>query len=298
MKLNLCWWNLGVSPPVLGKKKESSEAIDLAKKYILKFAKDKNIDFFAFCEVSTDDQEHFIEIAQELEMDYIDLYEKDGRMVLDFAVMYENSKLEHIPSLNKNLNIINPDGEKIRVGLRVVFKDLKTGEIITLFLSHWASRLMGNEQQRERAASSIRGRVDSILEEYGTDSQIICMGDYNDQPYSKSIHENLFATRDYHIIKNKRALLFNPFWSFLSDGRTNNIGTYHYKKGKNSNRWYVFDQMLFSSSFLFGGDDKLKLNYDSLGVHKILNEDNTIADSDFLDNFDHSPIFCEVSHEH
>lgn len=298
MKLNLCWWNLGISPPVIGKKKEKTEAIALAKKYIFQFAKDKSIDFFAFCEISTDERDHFEEIAQKLEMEYLDLYEKDGRMILDFAVIYESSKLEHIPSLNKNLNIATPDGGKVRVGFRVVFRDIKTGEIITFILSHWPSNLMDNAQKRERAASSIRTRIEKIYNVYGTDSQIICMGDYNDQPYSKAIHDDLYATRDYHTIYKKRSLLFNPFWVFLSDGKTNNIGTYHYKKSQGSNRWYVFDQMIFSSSFLFGGQNKLKLNYDSLDLYKTLNEDNTVADSEFLENFDHSPIFCEVSHEY
>ncbi|EIW9339805.1 TPA: endonuclease/exonuclease/phosphatase family protein, partial [Klebsiella pneumoniae] len=33
MELNLCWWNIGISPPVKGVKKDKAEAIRLAKHY-------------------------------------------------------------------------------------------------------------------------------------------------------------------------------------------------------------------------------------------------------------------------
>lgn len=36
MELNLCWWNIGISPPVKGVKKDKAEAIRLAKHYIKK----------------------------------------------------------------------------------------------------------------------------------------------------------------------------------------------------------------------------------------------------------------------
>ncbi|UCQ19561.1 endonuclease/exonuclease/phosphatase family protein (plasmid) [Edwardsiella tarda] len=296
MTINLCWWNLGISPPISKQKQNKDKTISLAKSYILKFAEDHVIDFFAFCEISSDESHHLEEVARMLEMEYLDLYGKDGRMIFDFAIMYESSKLEHIPKYNKNLSITNPDGTKIRVGVRVSFKDLKTNKLVTFILSHWPSNLMDNREKREYAAISVREIINKIFEQYTSNAQIICMGDYNDHPYSKPIHDRLFSTKDFHQVRKKPKLLFNPFWSLLSDGGTNNIGTYHYKNTSGSDRWFVFDQMIFSSSFICDEEDLLKLNFGKSSTYRIFNSDNTVADSIFLENFDHSPIFCEVYH--
>ena len=46
MELNLCWWNIGISPPVKSEKKDKTEAINLAKHYIKKISQEKSVDFF------------------------------------------------------------------------------------------------------------------------------------------------------------------------------------------------------------------------------------------------------------
>ncbi|WP_445923688.1 endonuclease/exonuclease/phosphatase family protein, partial [Klebsiella pneumoniae] len=167
---------------------------------------------------------------------------------------------------------IQPDDRTLRIAVRVVFKDAVTGNLITFFLSHWPSIRSADEKIREDAAESLRNNVNKILDDHGIESQIICMGDYNTNPYSVAI-------------KNKRKLLFNPFWYLLSDKKTNNLGTYHYKSGA-SNRWFVFDQMLFSSSFIYGGKDCLKLDMNSLDFHRILSDDNQCLDQRFFNTFD------------
>lgn len=294
MEINICWWNIGVSPPIKINKKKKSKAIALAKQYILQFSQDKRVDFFGVCEISEDEAIDFKELADELHMKYLDLSGKVGRVIIDISILYEASKLKYIS--HKYITKIQPDDKTLRVGVRVVFEDIATKRLITFFLSHWPSRVSAEEKTREDVAEHLRCCITKIFEDQGPESQIICMGDYNTQPYSIAINEKLFATRDYHQIKKKRNLLFNPCWHLLSDNRTNNIGTYHFKAGT-ANRWFVFDQILFSSSFLVGKADCFTLDIDSLDFHRILGDDNICLDRNFYNTFDHYPIFCRIYHD-
>ncbi|MEB6390938.1 endonuclease/exonuclease/phosphatase family protein [Kluyvera ascorbata] len=295
MILNLAWWNIGISPPIKTRKKDKTLAIKIAKNYIKKISLQRDIDFFAICEISEEEAVSFKEISDKLQMSYLDLSDKVGRIIIDMAIMYEQSKLEYLH--HKNIIHAQPNGRSLRVGVRVVFKDVSNGEIITFFLSHWPSMLSATDAVRDDIAAALRYHIDGIFTKHGASSQIICMGDYNTQPYSTALHEKLFATRDYHIIKKKPLLLYNPFWGLLANGNMNNIGTYHYTSAKD-NRWYVLDQMIFSSSFLSEDKNKLKLQPASFDFHNIMSDDtNTVSDDVFFRTFDHYPIFCRLSHE-
>jgi len=295
MIINVAWWNVGISPPIKKEKACKEKAIKIAKHYIKKISIKRNIDFFAICEISENEASSFTEIAKKLKMDYLDLSDKVGRVIIDIAVMYEGSKLEYLH--HKSIVHPQPNGKNLRVGVRVAFKEYKNGEVITFFLSHWPSMISTADSVRDDIASTLRYHIEKIYNKYGEESQIICMGDYNAPPYSTAIHEKLFATRDYHIIKKRPRLLFNPSWSLLSNGKANNIGTYHYHSPKD-NRWFVLDQMMFSSSFLLSKENKLKLNPSSFDFHNIISDDkNEISDMLFFKTFDHYPIFCRLSYE-
>lgn len=294
MELNFCWWNIGISPPIKESGVGNLQAIELAKKYIENFNISKSLDVIALCEVSEKDSIDLSSLANALEMDYKNLSEKVGRVILDFSIMYEMTKLEFIS--HRHLVYTEVTNQQIRVGTRVVFKERERGKHLTLFLSHWPSKLRQNDSVRSKAAQRLRGFIDPILEKYGHDSQMICMGDYNTEPYTEPMVNQLYATRDYHIIKKKRSLLFNPTWFLLSDKKTNNLGTYLHKRDA-IQRWHVIDQVIFSSSFLYGGKDCLKIDLDTLDSHRILDDDNICSDEQFNDNFDHYPIFFKVSHD-
>ncbi|EPK0088801.1 TPA: endonuclease/exonuclease/phosphatase family protein, partial [Klebsiella pneumoniae] len=280
MLINLAWWNIGISPPIKKQKKDKDEAIKIAKNYIKKLSLQRDIDFFAICEISEDEAISFKEVSDKLNMTYLNLSDKVGRIIIDIAVMYEGSKLEYMH--HKTIIHPQPNGRNLRVGVRVAFKDTSNDEVITFFLSHWPSMLSATDSIRDDIATALRYNIDKIYQKYGDSAQIICMGDYNTQPYSTAIHEKLFATRDYHIIKKRPLLLYNPFWGLLANGGMNNIGTYHYTTPK-ENRWYVLDQMMFSSSFLSQNGNKLKLQPKSFDFHNIMSDDeNIIMDNIFF----------------
>lgn len=54
-KLNLGWWNIGISPPIRSNKAKKTDAITLAGNYITQFIQQRDLDFFALCEVSEDE---------------------------------------------------------------------------------------------------------------------------------------------------------------------------------------------------------------------------------------------------
>ena len=295
MLINLAWWNIGISQLIKKQKKDKDEEIKIEKNYIKKLSLQRDIDFFAICEISEDEAISFKEVSDKLNMTYLNLSDKVGRIIIDIAVMYEGSKLEYMH--HKTIIHPQPNGRNLRVGVRVAFKDTSNDEVITFFLSHWPSMLSATDSIRDDIATALRYNIDKIYQKYGDSAQIICMGDYNTQPYSTAIHEKLFATRDYHIIKKRPLLLYNPFWGLLANGGMNNIGTYHYTTPK-ENRWYVLDQMMFSSSFLSQNGNKLKLQPKSFDFHNIMSDDeNIIMDNIFFKTFDHYPIFCRLSHE-
>lgn len=293
LNLNLCWWNIGISPPIKKQKSNKKSAIELACGYIKTISSEKCLDLIALCEVSEDEAIDFSKVANELEMEYLDLSDTVGRIILDFSIMYESSKLEFISK--KNLVHHLPTGKNIRVGVRVVFKVFESGRYLTIFLSHWPSKRSSLDRHRSAAAQSMRVHIDKIIERYGVESQFICMGDYNTEPYSEPMTNQLYATRDYHLIQDKRSLIFNPSWFLFSDKRTNNIGTYRHQYDE-MNRWYVLDQMLFSSSFLYGNDDCLKLDMEALDFLRVWQDDGSCTDDLFAKNFDHYPIFSKVHH--
>ncbi|MCI4552050.1 endonuclease/exonuclease/phosphatase family protein, partial [Escherichia coli] len=67
MELNICWWNIGISPPIKKQKKDKSEAIRLASQYIKEIGLKKNIDLFAICEISEEEALDFSSLADELQ---------------------------------------------------------------------------------------------------------------------------------------------------------------------------------------------------------------------------------------
>jgi len=108
------------------------------------------------------------------------------------------------------------------------------GEYFELFVNHWPSRRGGqdeSEMHRIKAASVLRKEVDQILS-VNSKANIICMGDFNDFPSNKSVHDVLQAG-----VSNEHSLLFN----MMSDFESLKKGTHFYK-----GEWSPLDQFMVS----------------------------------------------------
>lgn len=298
-RINLAWWNIGISPPILKQTISKDTELKKAGEMLLELSICESIDFFVFCEVSIEQSDFLKSIADNLSMEFIDLTGRDGRLVMDMSLMYESSKLEYIS--HKYINDSDGTGYNRRVGVRVLFKECRGGEFITFFLSHWASNLSASDKDRVKFSTILRREIDSIFKKHGVNSNIILLGDYNSQPYSYEINEVLETTKDYLLIKNhikKRRLLFNPFWKCSSDNKYHSSGSFYFKNGE-YDRWYAFDQMMFSSSFIVDGENehRLKIDLSSFKYYSIFDCEMMTMDDDFTKHFDHTPIFGRIYYE-
>lgn len=102
---------------------------------------------------------------------------------------------------------------------------------IRILLNHWPSRTDGTKKtnaKRLRAAQRTKSIIDRIREE-DTDSHIIVMGDFNDDPLSDSLRE--FLSEGF----------FNPMLQFQKEKK----GSVKYK-----GKWIMFDQILLNEHLM------------------------------------------------
>ncbi len=111
------------------------------------------------------------------------------------------------------------------------------------FVNHWKSREGGgNETETKRIenASSLKHLTDSLLAR-NPKSNIVIIGDFNDNPTDKSISEVLGAAKP--LQKVSPAGLYNLMALRFQDGE----GTLYYKS------WDLFDQVIVSGNMLTDG---------------------------------------------
>ncbi len=136
---------------------------------------------------------------------------------------------------------------------------LPDGERVHFFINHWPSRyegLMETKSKRELAATRLKEAVREVQEKE-QDALIICMGDFNDQPWDDSLANILGAVNPRDSQSND---LVNLSWEW----KNKPVGTL-----KHQQKWDIFDQFIvsknimedcsaaiFSDSFLLEKDQK------------------------------------------
>lgn len=115
------------------------------------------------------------------------------------------------------------------------------GERIDVYVNHWPSRLGGERYSyplRAAAASVCRRHCDSILLAR-PGAKVFIMGDFNDDPTSRSITNVLGAKGEKSQVSPGQ--LYNPWYGLYRKGN----GTLAYQ-----DNWSLFDQILLSHSLL------------------------------------------------
>ena len=159
---------------------------------------------------------------------------------IDVALLYNKIAFELLSS--KTYPIFLKDDKGDRDYTRDILKVSGNlhGELIHILVNHWSSRREGakeSEPKRIIAAETLRGLIDTIKEKE-MDAKIIIMGDFNDDPNSKSVQE--------YLVKDD---FYNPMESLLD---VEKLGTTTYDK-----KWNLFDQIIFSKNFLEKKEGKL-----------------------------------------
>lgn len=173
------------------------------------------------------------------------------------------------------------------------------GEHVTVVVCHWPSRFNGSFY-RETAGEEVRVLKDSLLRD-DPNVKVFVMGDMNDDPTNKSMHEGLGAKED--IDEVKAGEMYNPWYNTLVKGHT---GTLKYQGS-----WNLFDQIVMTPNLLNqnGKKDFSTLKYIS---HQIFRRDylfqetgkykgntkRTTAGGVWLDGYsDHLPVVVYLAKE-
>jgi len=119
------------------------------------------------------------------------------------------------------------------------------GNPLILIGNHWHSRISGEletEPYRIIAAETLSYWLERIVEICGKDTPIIVMGDFNDEPFNKSISKYAQSTHSKPKVLNSYNIrLLNLMYPLLGNG----IGTFFY-----NNFPYMFDQFLVPKSMI------------------------------------------------
>jgi predicted extracellular nuclease len=164
-------------------------------------------------------------------------YDSPDERGIDVALLYKSKSFRLISSRIYSAAFLNIKSHTRDV---LLVKGVVQKDTFFVLVNHWPSRRSGKEKSEDkRIAVSImvREALDSILLKQ-PNAKIIVMGDFNDEPFDKSIAIELNAKPELSSLK--KGELFNPFHKLCSQGS----GSVNY-----SHNWDMFDQILLSKGF-------------------------------------------------
>jgi predicted extracellular nuclease len=217
---------------------------------------------------------------------------------IDVAFIYD-LKLFRKPYRSHIFNHVVLKRNATRDILQVNFKTRGSAPLdLVVIGNHWPSRLGGDlasEPYRMMAAETLSYWLERIPVKFGKEVPIVVMGDFNDEPFNRSITDYALALKDSSKVRSRRAtrpLLFNLMWEIQEDG----IGSHYY------DYWSLLDQIMVNRAML---DDTggLTLVAGSCGIYRdtdMLKNDKPRRFGRPSSNFDpagysdHLPIYCRV----
>ena len=166
-------------------------------------------------------------------------YESPDDRGIDVGLIYNKDFFEVKNSNSHDVFITDNNSTKRRnTRDQLVVSGLLDGELIHIIVNHWPSR--GADETKRIAAAEVNNSIIDSLRNIHNDPKIITMGDFNDDPFDKSIKKVLGAKKEIkNVGKND---MYNPFENILiKEG----IGTNAYR-----DKWQLFDQIILSKKFL------------------------------------------------
>jgi len=160
---------------------------------------------------------------------------------IDACMLYRKDKLkllrsEFIPIKQKNGQV-----QQTREIVYASF-ETKNKDVLHVFVNHWPSRRGGEmetQEKRDLVAGTLRYKVDSLFK-VNLASKIVIVGDFNDEPFNKSIIKILKAQEPGADINNTS--LYNLSSGFYKNFRT---GTLKFR-----GNWSIFDQVIISGALM------------------------------------------------
>ncbi|RZS99353.1 endonuclease [Aquimarina brevivitae] len=157
-------------------------------------------------------------------------YESPDERGIDVGLLYDPKYFTVLDSESIPLYVTNEEGIRDYTRDILYVKGILNEEELHILVNHWPSRREGvdsTEPKRIAAAAQNREIIDDIVAQ-DPDAKIIIMGDFNDDPNSKSIQ---------HLVQQD---LYNPLEHLL----TRYEGSLSYR-----GRWNLFDQIIITHNF-------------------------------------------------
>lgn len=150
---------------------------------------------------------------------------------IDVALIYDKTVFDVTHSETFSVDLTDDDGGLDFTRDILLVSGLLDGETIHIIINHWSSRREGEKESEPKrmSASNKVNEIIQLLKANETDPKIIVMGDFNDEPFNKSIRS---------IVDNNN--LYNPMATLRSFSRGS---VYHDRK------WNLFDQIILTTNF-------------------------------------------------
>ena len=223
-----------------------SKKIDQLAAIINRMNEDKGPDLLGICEVENrsvvDRLRQKIESTGHRNYDVIHADTHDERGI-DVAFLYDKTKF----GVEAGKVFFHTIVKRVatREIVQVNFKSKATGNRLVLVGNHWPSRSGGqleSEPFRLIAGETVAYFNQRIQEVHGKDTSVMIMGDFNDEPFNRSIIEHALGTPDKDKVTRAKTapLLYNLMWPFAAKAQ----GTFYFE-GFN-----LLDQMMVSKGML------------------------------------------------
>lgn len=166
-------------------------------------------------------------------------YESPDDRGIDVGLIYNKDVFKVKNSSSHDVFITGNNSSKRRnTRDQLVVSGYLDGELMHFIVNHWPSR--GADETKRIAAAEVNNFIiDSLRNKYDS-PKIITMGDFNDDPFDKSIKKILGAKKNINDVKKND--LYNPFETILVD---EGVGSNAYR-----DKWQLFDQIILSKPFL------------------------------------------------
>ncbi len=120
-----------------------------------------------------------------------------------------------------------------------------TGEPFVAIANHWPARSAGqyaSEPFRMMTGETVSVVLDELLED-DANFPVLLMGDFNDEPFDRSMQEYLLGSRDRgQVTRARTPRVWNLMWTLFSQ---NNPGSYRY-----GTDWNMLDQFLVTKGLV------------------------------------------------
>ncbi|MBL0332603.1 MAG: hypothetical protein IPP08_02955 [Chlorobiota bacterium] len=221
-------------------------------------------------------------------------FDSDDLRGIDVAMLYKKNVFKLISKSIYKIDLgVNQDPTR-----DILVVDFKyDNRNFTVIANHWPSRRDGqaaSEHKRFKAAEVCANIIDSIYKDDPM-SDIIMIGDFNDEPFDRSMVEVMDANK-YIEGKEFSHRMINTSWGLTSNNR---LGTHFY-----DNKWNILDQILFSKGLLHSPGLVIHDKSAQIFAPDFLRDDfdkknrppyRTFAGNEFIKGYsDHFPVFIKV----